>query len=45
MLVRPSRRTPTRTIRVTTADATYQQPTTPTELQAKALELLKIKPT
>lgn len=32
------------TVRVTTTDATYQQLTTPTQLQAKALELLQLKP-
>ncbi len=31
------------TVRVTTIDATYQQLTTPTELQKRAFELLKLK--
>jgi hypothetical protein len=32
------------TVRVTTIDATYQQLTTPTDLQKRALELLTVKP-
>ena len=32
------------TVRVATTNATYEQPTTPTELQAKAFELLGLKP-
>jgi hypothetical protein len=32
------------TVRVTTIDATYQQLTTPTELQKRAFELLAVKP-
>ncbi len=31
------------TVRVTTIDATYQQLTTPTELQKRAFELLELK--
>jgi len=31
------------TVRVPTTDATYQQPTTPTQLQAKAFQLLHLK--